>query len=219
MQIYRGVLVVAIIFALLLSGCSGSSQKSEPEKQEDSLQLFLESYSEQDIENLFSMISAVALPNIPDSTDPYPYYGFKDTSELSSNGLYNFFLVFSDTSEADLYWNESDRQYHIPLSFVHKTLDSYFAGYQFSPDEITYECGYLPAEQSFVTTGIVGHDVRKDGVKVTATKQTAQGDISIEAKTLELDDPAKETGGTEILVLHPTETSFVFASYEIIPAT
>lgn len=205
---------------LLLCSCASNTQQASVStvvSSEESSQApsFLASHSEQDLQYLFTMISSVALPNIPDATDPYPYYGFQDTSKLSSNGLYNFFLVFCDDKDAISYWHEEDNRYYIPLSFVRKTLDRYFEGYEFNPEDITYECGYQAKEQVFVTPGIAGHDVRKDGVKITETEQNANGDITIEAKKVAFDYQAKDTD-TEILVIRPTETGFHFISYQII---
>ena len=208
--------LLALLFCLLLSSCTANSSRAAVSKETSSQpKPFLETHSEQDLQYLFTMISASALSNLPEATDPYPYYGFKNTSELSANGLYNFFEIFCDKTEAQNYWHEEDKRYHIPLSFVRKTLDRYFEGYEFKPEEMTYTCGYQPKEQVFVTTGIVGHDLGMEGVTITSTEQSPNGDITIRAKAVALDYQAKDTN-TEILVIRPTETGFHFISYQII---
>lgn len=167
------------------------------------------------MEDLFMTISAAALPNMADSKDPFPYYGFKNTSELSSNGLYNFFCCFCDQMELKEYWNEQDQKYHIPIQFVRNTLDCYFEGYHFDPRKITYHCGYQADKQVFEASGIPGFDLRKDGVDFCSVTQTAKGDICIKAKQWDLYDADVDTVIMETLILHPTNTGYLFTSYHI----
>lgn len=224
-------LLTSLLLIIPLTACNAQSETALSEennisessisassKPENALQAFLAGHSEQDMEDLFLMISSVALPNMPDTTDPYPYYGFQNTAELSSNGLFNFFCVYCNQIKFEEYWNEQDQMYHIPISFVRDTLDDYFKGYQFDPKTITIDAfKYRAEEQAFVAPGFPGFDGRKNGVKITATKQNADRDITIEAKTLDLEDQTKETGASEILVIQPTETGVLFKSYQIIP--
>ena len=230
-------LLLSLILMLSFSACAEtqsneiepqSSSQSEPafsgstEKQykKSALVTFLENYSEEDMEDLFMTISAAALPNMADSKDPFPYYGFKNTSELSSNGLYNFFCTFCDQTKLEEYWNEQDQKYHIPIHFVRSTLDQYFEGYQFIPEDINLQIfNYDKDKQVFVAPAAIGFDCRKDSVKFLSVEQTIERDICIRAKTLNLDIPNKETGATEILVMHPKNNKFFFQSYQIIPRT
>ena len=148
--------MLSLILMLSFSGCAETqsnqtemqnSSQPEPafscstEKQykKSALVSFLEDYSVRDMKDLFMTISAAALPNRADSKDPFPYYGFKNTSELSSNGLYNFFCTFCDQTKLEEYWNEQDQKYHIPIQFVRSTLDQYFEGYQFIPEDINLQ--------------------------------------------------------------------------------
>lgn len=226
---------LCIVCSLLLitgaTACSRPRQESASQKKhsmgessvsaskpEDDLQIFLANYSEQDMKDLFGIISTAALPNIPNATDANPYYGFQTTSELSSNGLFNFFCHNSDQTKFETYWNEKDQKYHVPVSFVEDTLNHYFEGYKFDANTINIDAfNYQAKEQCFVAAGFPGFDSRKDEVKIIATEQKEDGDIYITAKTLDLEDGTKETGTTEILVVHPTEQGLLFKSYQIVP--
>lgn len=224
-------ILFSLLLVIIMTACNAQSESvaseenstiessiSASSKPENALQAFLASHSEQDMEDLFLMISAAALPNMPDTTDPYPYYGFQNTSQLSSNGLFNFFCLNCDQTKFEEYWNEQDQMYHIPISFVRDTLDDYFKGYQFDPRTITIDAfKYRAEEQAFVAAGFPGFDGRKNGVKIVSTEQTADGTLCLTAKTLDLEDQTKETGASEILVIQLTETGVLFKSYQIIP--
>lgn len=226
-----------LLSLLLLIGCA-DIQSNETERQslsqakpeyrdstekqykKSALVSFLEDYSVRDMEDLFMTISAASLPNRANSKDPFPYYGFKNTSELSSNGLYNFFCTFCDQTKLEEYWNEQDQKYHIPIHFVRSTLDQYFEGYQFIPEDINLQIfNYDKDNQMFVVPAAIGFECRVVGVKFSSVEQTIDGDICIRAKTLNLDIPNKKTGAKEMLVMHPQNNKFYFQSYQIIPRT
>ena len=56
--------------------------------------------------------------------------GFSSPTDLSSADLYNLFEVNVEQSTLNQYYQEDDKQYHIPVNTVTAFLENYFLDFQ-----------------------------------------------------------------------------------------
>jgi hypothetical protein len=143
------------------------------------------------------------------------YSGFASPDKISSSALYNFYLAMAQ-NDTDKYLSEDDNKYHIPIEAIQNTLDSYFSGYTFDPQQIVREpegtCTYSEEAQEIIDDSFVGYG-GPAWIELGSTAPQANGDIVISAHGVDMD--GNKDGRTETIAVALTESGYQFKSYEV----
>ncbi len=118
---------------------------------ETAAQAFLRQNDDDSLYTIVAQLHAVMLPKATQTTGRE---GFSEPRELTSDGLFNFFLTVASDEAVEAYFDEVSEEYVIPFDAVTKVLDQYFEGYAFYPQSVSFTGTYNKERQVFVLQGL-----------------------------------------------------------------
>lgn len=121
-------LIIFAICLFFLTSCQ--TQEKTP------AELYLASHSEQEIVDYFRKADLFG-------------NGFDNPKDISSDDLFDFVGLFGELDSIKNY-NETDKQYHIPIASVYDILDKYFIDYNLEPENCWF-ADYNPETQELTT--------------------------------------------------------------------
>lgn len=120
--------------------------------------------------------------------------GFSSPTDLSSADLYNLFEVNVEQSTLNQYYQEDDKQYHIPVNTVTAFLENYFLDFQFDPVSLISDGRNITLEENntvLVTSGIVGFPANiADFLTIEKTEILSSDFVSVTAVYQWPEDPS-----------------------------
>ncbi len=107
-----------------------------------------------DDDSLYTIVAQLHAAMLPKATQTIGTEGFSQPRELTSDGLFNFFLTVASDEAVQEYFDEASEEYVIPLDVVTIVLDQYFEGYVFYPQSVSFTGTYDKERQVFVLQGL-----------------------------------------------------------------
>lgn len=90
---------------------------------------FLQDNSDEQLLQISDLADAALLIFVPE-------VNFSDASQITSSGLYNFYLAAGENFKQ--WQNNEDEKFYFPVKEITKTLDEYFEDYIFRPSEVYF---------------------------------------------------------------------------------
>jgi len=148
MKKFNTVVLLVLLFALILSGCSAATTSTDVKSnitQAGIADKFLKDNSDK---NLLKMGQDFYFIRY-DGSD-FKKGSILSSQDISQTGMYIFFTI---TNKTEGYLNLRDKCYHFPISDIQNYIDTYFDGYIFKPSEVKYP-GYNEKTGEFVATAL-----------------------------------------------------------------
>lgn len=159
-----GLFSLLLCTVVVLSACgvgeSGSVYNELPLQPEGDGLAAAESKAEEflrlnDEDSLYTIVAQLHAVMLPKATQTTGREGFSEPRELTSDGLFNFFLTVASDEAMEEYFDELNEEYVIPFDTVKKVLDQYFEGYAFYPKSVSFTGTYDKERRVFVLQGLV----------------------------------------------------------------
>ncbi len=189
----------------------GTASQNDVDSSQTLAEAFLLKTNDDELYRIFSKLYSVALPREPNTA---VYQGFADTSEISSSGLFNFYLTVEGDS-VEQYYDETRQCYDIPVQAVTHTLDAYFSGYTFFPEKVSFG-EYNWESGSFILSGLAGFG-GPSFIKIAEKRTQGENVVVLTANQFDWSENENSTDvvATETVVLEITQDGYRYQSYRI----